>query len=38
VLKRIGTPEEFAQLVEFLIASDFVTGSVYFIDGGRSLV
>jgi NAD(P)-dependent dehydrogenase (short-subunit alcohol dehydrogenase family) len=38
VLKRIGSPEDVAQLAVFLIENDFTTGSVYFIDGGRSLV
>ena len=27
-----------AKLAEFLIENEFATGSVYFIDGGRSLV
>lgn len=38
VLKRIGSPKDVADLAVFLIENDFVTGSVYFIDGGRSLV
>jgi NAD(P)-dependent dehydrogenase (short-subunit alcohol dehydrogenase family) len=38
VLKRIGSPEDVARLAAFLIESDFITGSVYFVDGGRSLV
>jgi len=38
VLKRVGTPQDVAQLAEFLITNEFATGSVYFIDGGRSLV
>ena len=38
ILKRIGSPEDVAQLAAFLIESDFITGSVYFVDGGRSLV
>jgi NAD(P)-dependent dehydrogenase (short-subunit alcohol dehydrogenase family) len=37
-LKRIGTPEDVARLAAYLIESDFVTGSVNFVDGGRSLV
>lgn len=37
LLKRIGSPADVAQLAEFLITNDFVTGGVYFIDGGRAL-
>ena len=38
VLKRVGSPQDVARLAEFLITNDFITGSVYFVDGGRSLV
>lgn len=38
LLRRIGTPEDVAQTVIFLLQADFVTGSVYFVDGGRALV
>ncbi len=38
VLKRVGSPEDVARLVVFLIENDFITGGVYFVDGGRSLV
>ena len=38
LLKRIGKPEEAAKLIQFIIENDFVTGSVYLMDGGRSLV
>ena len=38
VLKRIGEPQDVAKLAQFLIESDFVTGAVYFVDGGRALV
>jgi 3-oxoacyl-[acyl-carrier protein] reductase/pteridine reductase len=38
LLKRVGTPQDVAQLVIFLMENDFTTGAVYFIDGGRSLV
>ena len=38
VLKRVGSPQDVARLVEFLITNEFITGSVYFVDGGRSLV
>jgi 3-oxoacyl-[acyl-carrier protein] reductase/pteridine reductase len=38
LLKRIGRPEDVARTVLFLVDSDFATGGVYFIDGGRALV
>lgn len=38
LLKRIGTPEDVAKTVIFLVEMDFVTGAVYFVDGGRALV
>jgi pteridine reductase len=38
LLKRVGTPEDVARTVIFLTESDFVTGAVYFVDGGRALV
>ena len=38
LLKRIGSPEDVARTALFLIESDFATGAVYFIDGGRALV
>lgn len=38
LLKRVGSPQDVAQLSIFLIENDFATGAVYFIDGGRSLV
>jgi NAD(P)-dependent dehydrogenase (short-subunit alcohol dehydrogenase family) len=38
VLGRIGSPRDVAQLAEFIITNEFLTGSVYFVDGGRSLV
>lgn len=38
LLKRIGTPEDVARTMIFLAQSDFVTGAVYFVDGGRALV
>ncbi len=37
-LKRIGAPLDVARTVIYLIEEDFATGSVYFVDGGRSLV
>lgn len=38
LLKRVGCPEDVARMAAFLIETDFLTGSVYFVDGGRSLV
>jgi pteridine reductase len=38
LLKRIGTPEDVTRTIIFLTESDFVTGAVYFVDGGRALV
>lgn len=38
LLKRVGSPDDVAQLATFLIENEFVTGSVYFVDGGRALV
>jgi NAD(P)-dependent dehydrogenase (short-subunit alcohol dehydrogenase family) len=36
-LQRIGTVEELALTVLFLLASDFITGQVIYVDGGRHL-
>ena len=37
-LKRIGSPEDIAQTILFLIeGSDFITGNIVKVDGGRSL-
>jgi NAD(P)-dependent dehydrogenase (short-subunit alcohol dehydrogenase family) len=38
LLKKVGTPQDVGMMAAFLIENDFATGSVYFIDGGRSLV
>ncbi|MCX6028885.1 MAG: SDR family oxidoreductase [Chloroflexi bacterium] len=38
LLGRVGHPEDVARTVLFLVDSDFATGAVYFIDGGRALV
>jgi NAD(P)-dependent dehydrogenase (short-subunit alcohol dehydrogenase family) len=38
LLKRVGTPQDVARTVIFLTENDFVTGAVYFVDGGRALV
>lgn len=37
-LKRIGSPEDVARTVRYLIEEDFATGGVYFVDGGRALM
>jgi len=36
-LGRLGTPEEIAEAVEYLLSAKFVTGSVLVIDGGLTL-
>ncbi len=38
LLKRVGSPEDVARLVAYLVENDFTTGGVYFVDGGRALV
>jgi NAD(P)-dependent dehydrogenase (short-subunit alcohol dehydrogenase family) len=38
LLRRVGHPEDVARTVLYLVDSDFATGAVYFIDGGRALV
>jgi NAD(P)-dependent dehydrogenase (short-subunit alcohol dehydrogenase family) len=38
LLKRVGHPEDVARTVLFIVDSDFATGAVYFVDGGRALV
>ncbi len=38
LLKRVGSPQDVARLAAFLIENDFLTGGVYFVDGGRALV
>ena len=35
--KRAGTPEEVAEMVVFVAESDYSTGGVFHIDGGRAL-
>ena len=37
LVKRAGTPEEVAALVAFIAESDYSTGSVFHVDGGRAL-
>jgi NAD(P)-dependent dehydrogenase (short-subunit alcohol dehydrogenase family) len=36
-LHRTGTPEDMASAVSFLIQSEFITGQVLVVDGGRTL-
>lgn len=36
-VKRMGTPEEVAKVVAFVAESDYSTGAVFHVDGGRSL-
>ena len=36
-LKRRGDPEDVAEAVVFLLRSDFITGQVIYVDGGRHL-
>jgi NAD(P)-dependent dehydrogenase (short-subunit alcohol dehydrogenase family) len=38
LLRRIGSPDDVARMAAFLIENDFLTGGVYFVDGGRALV
>ena len=37
LLERIGSPEDIAGAVLFLVSADFVTGSTIFVDGGLML-
>lgn len=36
-LKKHGNPEDIAQAIVFLLKSDFITGQIIFVDGGRHL-
>jgi NAD(P)-dependent dehydrogenase (short-subunit alcohol dehydrogenase family) len=36
-LKRVGTPAELAEAIEYLIRAEWVTGSLLVVDGGLSL-
>ena len=37
-LKRHGSPEDITKAVVYLLMSDFVTGQIIFVDGGRHLL
>lgn len=37
LVKRAGTPEEVAEVVIFVAESDYSTGSLFHVDGGRAL-
>ena len=37
LLKRIGSSEDIVNAVEYLLKSDFVTGTILPVDGGRSI-
>ncbi len=37
LLKHIGKVEDIVQAVEYLLKSDFVTGTILPVDGGRSI-
>ena len=37
LLKRVGEPHDVARMIAFLIENEFITGAVYFVDGGRAL-
>ena len=37
-LGRIGTPEDIANAVNFLLENNFINGTVLVVDGGRSIV
>jgi NAD(P)-dependent dehydrogenase (short-subunit alcohol dehydrogenase family) len=37
LLERIGSPEDIADAVLFLVSAEFVTGSTIFVDGGLML-
>jgi hypothetical protein len=36
-LRRIGNPQQVADAVLYLVSSEFITGQVIFVDGGRHL-
>ena len=36
-LKRLGTPDDVARAVIFLMTEEFITGQVIIVDGGRTI-
>lgn len=38
VLKKIGNPEDVVKLIRVILETEFMTGSVLTVDGGRSLI
>ena len=36
-LQRHGGPQDIADAIAFLVQSDFITGNVIYVDGGRHL-
>ena len=37
VLERVGTPEEIAEAIDYLIRAEWTTGASMVVDGGISL-
>jgi len=37
LLERLGSVDDYLRTVHFLLASDFITGQIIFVDGGRHL-
>jgi NAD(P)-dependent dehydrogenase (short-subunit alcohol dehydrogenase family) len=35
LVKRLGSPDDVSRMIAFLIEQDFLTGHVYFVDGGQ---
>jgi NAD(P)-dependent dehydrogenase (short-subunit alcohol dehydrogenase family) len=35
LLKRLGEPGDVSRMIAFLIEQEFLTGHVYFVDGGQ---
>ncbi|MCU7553882.1 pteridine reductase [Alteromonas sp. ASW11-19] len=36
-LQRLGTPEDIAQAISFLLNAPYITGQILYVDGGRSV-